>query len=97
MTYYPQDGGAPVTYNLKAARAIEAREDAAPTLEEIERSVYADPNPFPPFTTEAAIYLTLAAVGLFALIKLMRTVSRRSGRKGSKRSRVPKPKNRLYR
>lgn len=95
MTYYPEDGGSPVVYDLVATRTIARREDAPLTLEEIEALVYADPNPFPPLTAELVIMLLLPVGGVFLGIRLVLRLLKKTGR--HKKSRVPKPRNRFYR
>lgn len=97
MTYFPDDGSEPVTYTLSASRSVERREDAAPSLEEIEAQVYADPNPFPPLTFEMILYLSAIAGLILLLILLLRRMFRRTGRLGGKRIKMPKPKNRFFR
>ena len=95
MTYYPEDGGSPVVYDLVATRTIARRENAPLTLEEIVALVYADPNPFPPLTAELVIMLLLPVGGVFLGIRLVIRFLKKTGR--HKKSRVPKPRNRFYR
>lgn len=95
MTYYPTDGGDPVTYDLIASRSIERRENAPLSLEEIEAQVYADPNPFPPLSVEMVMLVLLPVGGVFLALRLLSRALRRTGR--HKKSRVPKPRNRFYR
>ena len=95
MTYYPPDGGSSIEYELIASRSIERREDAPLSLEEIEAAVYADPNPFPPFTVEMALYIVLPVGGLVLAIKGIGRMFHKSGRRRS--GRIPKPRNRYYR
>lgn len=95
MTYYPNDGGSAIVYELVASRSVERREDAPLSLEEIETMVYADPNPFPPFTLEMALYIVLPLGALLLILRLMGRLFHRSGRRHS--GRIPKPRNRFYR
>lgn len=95
MTYYPTDGGSAVEYELLASRSVARRQNAPKTLEEIEAAVYADPNPFPPFSWELLIISLSPFVGLFILIRLLMRLFRRTGR--HKKGRVPKPGNRYFR
>ncbi len=95
MTYYPTDGGEPVTYDLIASRSIERRANAPLSLEEIEALVYGDPNPFPPLSAELVMMILLPVGGVFLAIKLIGRALRRTGR--HRKSRVPKPRNRFYR
>ena len=95
MTYYPTDGGSPVTYDLVANRTILRRENAPLSLEEIEALVYADPNPFPPLSVEIVMMILLPVGGVFLGFRLIIRFLKRSG--NHKKSRVPKPKNRFYR
>lgn len=95
MTYYPDDGGSPVTYDLVATRTIVRRENAPLSLEEIEAEVYADPNPFPPLSLEMVMMVILPVGGVVVFFKLLRRLFHRGGR--HRHTRVPKPKNRFYR
>lgn len=95
MTYYPSDGGSAVVYNLLAGRTILRRENAPLTLEEIEAAVQADPNPLPPLSVELALMVLLPFGAVFAFIRLLMFIFRRTGR--HKKGRVPKPKNRYFR
>lgn len=95
MTYYPTDGGSAVAYDLVASRTIPRRENAPLTLEEIEALVYADPNPFPPFSGELVAMILLPVGGVFLGVRLLMRLFRRTGR--HKKGRVPRPRNRFYR
>ncbi len=90
MTYYPENG-APVEYNLLAARSIDKRANAPKTLEEIVAETEADPNPFPPFTFEMGLYIAVPVIGLYILIKVMRKVVHR---RRVRNARMPKITNR---
>lgn len=95
MIYYPADGGSPVEYELLASRSIARRLNAPKTLEEIEAEVYADPNPFPPFSWELLFVALSPFAGLFIVIRLLLRLFRRTGR--HRKGRVPKPGNRYFR
>jgi hypothetical protein len=72
LTYYPEIGN-PVVYELLAGRSIAAREQIAPTSEEIIAAAMADPNPFPRITVELVVlYGVLPVLGIFLLIRLIR-------------------------
>ncbi len=96
LTYYPSDGGSAVTYQLVASRSIARRENAPLSIEEIEATTYADPNPFPPLSVETALMLLAPFVVLYVLVRLLMRLFHRGGRPGRK-SRVPKPENRYFR
>ena len=95
MTYYPNDGGSAVVYNLVAGRTIRKRENAPLSLEEIEAQVYADPNPFPPLSVELVMMVVLPVGGVFVGFRLLMRLLRKTGR--HRKGRVPKPRNRFYR
>ncbi len=95
LTYYPPDGGSAVVYDLVAGRSVERRMNAPKSIEEIEAEVYADPNPFPPFSLEFLGMILGPFVGLFIVIRLLLRLFRRTGR--HKKGRVPKPGNRYFR
>lgn len=90
MTYFPE-GQSPVQYNLIASRTVDKRENAPPTLEEIVAATLADPNPFPPFTFEMALYIIIPVGGLWLLIVILRKLIRR---RRVHNARMPKIKNR---
>lgn len=94
LTYYPEDGGEEVVYELLASRSIERRLNAPKTLAEIEEEVMNDPNPFPPITVELVLIVLLPVAGLFLLIRILMRLFRRTGR--HKPGRVPKPGNRYF-
>lgn len=95
MTYYPPDGGSAVVYNLVAERSILRRENAPKSIEEIEAEVYADPNPFPDFSLELLLLIVAPIVGIVVVIKVMRRLLNKTGRKS--KIKTPKPRNRYYR
>ncbi|MEG0997010.1 MAG: D-alanyl-D-alanine carboxypeptidase family protein, partial [Clostridia bacterium] len=78
MTYYPEDGGSAVVYNLVADRSILRRENAPMTLAEIEEAVKADPNPFPPLSVELALMLLLPFAVLFVLMRILMRIMRKT-------------------
>lgn len=90
MTYFPEKSD-PVEYNLIASRTVAKRENAPKTLEEIVAEAEADPNPFPPFTLEMALYLILPVAAVALIVRTLRRLRRR---RRSRLSKVPKPKNR---
>jgi len=96
MTYYPENGGSPVVYDLVASRSIDRREDAPLSLEEIEALVYADPNPFPPMSVEFAMMLFLPVAGVFLAIRLLWRLTHKTTAKKRKKTSL-KPQNRFYR
>ncbi len=95
MTFYPPDGGSPVAYELVASRSIERRANAPKSIEEIEAEVYADANPFPPFSFELLAIFLSPFVGAAILVAILGRVFRRTGR--HRKGRVPKPGNRYFR
>lgn len=90
MTYFPEDKD-PVRYNLIASRSIAKRENAPLTLEEIVAMTMADPNPFPPFTLEMALYIIIPVGGMWLLVTILRKLIRR---RRVRNARMPKIKNR---
>ncbi|MBR5547391.1 MAG: D-alanyl-D-alanine carboxypeptidase [Clostridia bacterium] len=96
MTYYPENGGSPVVYDLVASRSIERRENAPLTLEEIEALVFGDPNPFPPLSVELVLTFLLPAAGVFLVIRTLWRITHKSTARKRKKSSV-KPQNRFYR
>ena len=94
LTYTPEEGN-PVVYELLASRSIAAREQLAPTLEEIIAQAMNDPNPFPRFTFE--IFLRFIGLPLIAILLLFRfsKFSRRFFKK-KKKVKAVKPKERYY-
>ncbi|HPJ02572.1 MAG TPA: serine hydrolase [Candidatus Limiplasma sp.] len=96
LTYYPEDGGDPAVYELYATRSITRRENAFKTIAEIKEEVYADPNPFPPFSLEVLFLLGWPFLILIAVILILRRVFRKKNKRG-RQQKVPKPKNRYFR
>ena len=96
MTYYPEDGGTPVVYDLVASRSIERRADAPLSLEEIEQLVYGDPNPFPPLSFEFGLLLMLPIAGLYFAIRALWRATHKNAVKKRKKTRIV-PQNRYFR
>lgn len=95
MTYYPDDGGSAVVYDLVAGRTVARRSNAPLTLEEIEHLVYSDPNPFPPLSLELALLFLLPLVVVVLILVLLWRLLRRTRR--HRHSRLPKSLNRHFR
>jgi len=92
LTFFP-DGEEPADYELIAERDIPARENAPPTLEEIERKVLEDPSIWPPFHWHWVFPPALWAAGiLIAFRYLIRFAFRRR----KTRKRIPKPQKRYF-
>lgn len=92
LTFYPSDQE-PAKYNLVATRSVAARDNAPPTLDEIQRRVEEDDSLFPPFSLDWALPpILLAAAVLFGLFKARRLLFRRRRRK----AKIPQPKKRYY-
>ena len=96
MTYYPENGGSPVYYDLVASRSIERRENAPLSLEEIEAIVFADPNPFPPLSVELVMLLFLPVAGVCLAVRTLWRITHKTVSKKRKKS-TAKPQNRFYR
>jgi len=71
LTFYAEDGTT-ADYNLIATRSIAARENAPPTLEEIEAYTQADKNPFPRFTWDLLVPPCTLLLALAALLRFIR-------------------------
>lgn len=94
LTFIPANDEPPAQYELVAARDIAARDDAPPTLEEIEQRVLEDPWPLPPFSWDWVMPpLLISLMALWALRQAWRLLRRR--RKETRR--IPKPKKRYFR
>ena len=92
LTFYPSDEE-PAKYNLIATRSVAARENAPPTLEEIQRQVEQDDSLFPPFSLDWALPPVVAfAAVLFILFKSRRLFKHRK----HKKAKVPQPKKRYF-
>ena len=92
LTFYSENNGT-AEYELVATRSIAAREDAPPTLEQIEAYTAADENPWPRFSWD---YLVPPGLVLLALIWLIRFL-RRHRRKRAKPPKVEKLKRKYLR
>ena len=84
LTFYSENNGT-AEYELVATRSIAAREDAPPTLEQIEAYTAADENPWPRFSWD---YLVPPGLALLALVWLFRFLRRHR----RKRAKLPKIK-----
>ena len=95
LTYYG-DSGVPVVYDLVATRSIAAREQLAPTVEEIIAAAESDPNPFPRVTAELVlVYLILPVLGLIFAFRLLKALFRLL--KKRRKVKAYKPTSRYYR
>ena len=72
LTYYPE-ADTPVTYDLVASRSIAAREQLAPSIEQIIANAENDPNPFPRLTFELVLlYGILPVVAAYAAVRAVK-------------------------
>lgn len=95
LTYYTEEG-VPIEYELTASRSIAAREQLAPTVEQIIADAENDPNPFPRLTLELVVlYLIVPALAVFLTVKLV-NLALKAVRKRVK-VRAHKPTSRYYR
>ena len=95
LTYYG-DSSMPVVYELVASRSIAAREDIAPSVDQIIAAVENDPNPFPRITVElVALHVVLPAAALFLAVRLLKALARFI--KKRKKVKGYKPTSRYYR
>ena len=95
LTYYPENGN-PVVYELTAARSIAAREQLAPTVDQIIADAMNDPNPFPRITFELVfLYLLLPAAGIFLALRLIKRLLKQL--KKFRKVKTFKPTSRYYR
>ena len=95
LTYYPENAS-PVVYELTASRSIAAREQLAPSVDQIIAAAEADPNPFPRLTFELVLlYLILPAGAVVLAVRGIRFVLRRLKKKN--KVRAFKPTSRYYR
>lgn len=96
LTYSPPDGGSTVVYELLASRSIAAREQLAPTIDQIIENAENDKNPFPRMTFEIVfIHLILPAVAIFLLIKIIGFLRRHIHHR--RKVKTHKPISRYYR
>lgn len=92
LTFYAENGST-ADYELVATRSIAAREDAPPTLEQIEAYTAADENPWPRFSWD---YFVPPSAALFVLISLIRFL-RKHRRKRTKAPDIKPVKKRYLR
>lgn len=90
LTYFPETGE-PVVYQLTAARSVEKRENVPKTLDEIRRETYEDPNPFPPFNFEFAMFLLRPLIIIAVVVVLFVRIRKR---RKTRRATIPKPAHR---
>lgn len=94
LTYYPENGN-PVVYDLTASRSIAAREQLAPTVDQIIEDALNDPNPFPRLTFELVfLYLILPTAGILLAIRLIKRLLRQI--KKLRKVKTFKPTSRHY-
>ena len=73
LTYYPEDGGSAVVYEMLAGRSIAAREQLFPSIDQIIEAAENDKNPFPRVTFELVfLHVILPAVGIWMLVKIIK-------------------------
>ncbi|MBQ9265160.1 MAG: D-alanyl-D-alanine carboxypeptidase [Clostridia bacterium] len=95
LTYYPE-GDEPVVYDLVASRSIAARENLAPSIDQIVADAESDPNPFPRLTFELVfLYLLLPAAALYLLVHFGRAAIHFV--KSKRKMKAVKPTGRYYR
>ena len=83
-------------FNRKGKYDVVDNEEMRPkSLEEIVAEVYADPNPFPPFSPEFLLLILAPLGAALFIIRLLTHFLRRSGRR--RKDRAPKPENRYFR
>ena len=71
LTFYSEAGGT-ADYELVATRSIAMRENAPPTLEQIEAYTAADENPWPRFTWDLLVPPGLILLVLSSLLRFIR-------------------------
>ena len=95
LTYYGE-GEEPVVYNLVASRSIAAREQLAPSIDQIIQSAQEDPNPFPRITFELIfLYIILPAAAVYLFVRFSRFAIRWI--KTKRKVKAVKPMGRYYR
>ena len=92
LTFYAEDGST-ADYELVATRSIAARENAPPTLEQIEAYTAADENPWPRFSPDYLVLPALALLLLWALVRFFK----KHRKKRSKAPDIRPPKKRYLR
>ena len=96
ITYYPEDGGTPVVYEMLATRTVAAREQLFPSIDQIIADAENDKNPFPRITFELVfLHIILPAIAILLLIKMIRFLKRHIHRR--RRVKTHKPTSRYYR
>ncbi|MBQ6949899.1 MAG: D-alanyl-D-alanine carboxypeptidase [Clostridia bacterium] len=96
LTYYPEDGGSAVVYEMLATRTIAAREQLFPTIDQIISDAENDKNPFPRITFELVfLHVLLPAAGIWLLVKIIKFLKKRIRR--HRRVKAHKPQSRYYR
>lgn len=96
LTYYPPDGGSTVVYELLASRSVAAREQLAPSIEQIIAAAENDKNPFPRLTFEIVfIHLILPIAAIWLLVKALKYLFSHIHRR--RKLKTHKPANRYYR
>ena len=95
LTYY-RDDGIPLVYDLVASRSIAAREQIAPSVEQIIAAAENDPNPFPRITVELVVlYIILPIAAVIAAVKILKALGRIMRKR--KKVKAYKPTSRYYR
>ena len=95
LTYYGSEG-LPIVYELTASRSIAARENLAPSIDQIIAEAENDPNPFPRITSELVIvYLVLPVLAIFVGIRILKKILSFVGRR--KKVKAYKPNSRYFR
>ena len=92
LTFYAEDGST-ADYELVATRSIAARENAPPTLEQLEAYTAADENPWPRFSPDYLVPPALALLLLWALVRFFK----KHRKKRSKAPDIRPPKKRYLR
>ena len=92
LTFYAEDGST-ADYELVATRSIAARENAPPTLEQIEAYTAADENPWPRFSPDYLVLPALALLLLWALVRFFK----KHRKKRAKAPDIRPPKKRYLR
>ena len=95
LTYYKEDG-TPLVYDLVASRSIAAREQIAPSVEQIIAAAENDPNPFPRITVELVmLYVVLPVAGVILTIKIVKALLKLFHKR--RKVKAYKPTSRYYR
>ena len=92
LTFYSESNGT-AEYELVATRSIAARENAPPTLAQIEAYTAADENPWPRFSWD---YLVPPGVALLLLVLIVRFLLKHR-KKRAKAPDVPRHRKRYLR